>query len=52
MGTAADSPAWYQRFTAVESDGASELYVALADERRRTVLSVLRQRNRPEPEDD
>jgi len=47
MGTAANSPAWYQRFTAVERDGASELYRVLADERRRTLLSVLRQCDTP-----
>ncbi|MFB6130326.1 MAG: winged helix-turn-helix domain-containing protein [Salinigranum sp.] len=47
MGTAADSHAWYQRFTAVEGDEESALYRALASERRRTVLTVLRQHDTP-----
>ena len=47
MGTAADSPTWYQRFTAVERDEGSELYRALADERRRAILSVLPRSDTP-----
>ncbi len=47
MGTEADSPAWYQRFTAVEGDEESELYRALANERRQALLSVLRQHDTP-----
>lgn len=42
MGTV-DLAAWYQRFTAIEKDEASKLYRVLADERRRVLLSVLRQ---------
>ncbi|WP_458190940.1 winged helix-turn-helix domain-containing protein [Haladaptatus sp. NG-WS-4] len=47
MGIAADPPAWYKQFTAAESDEASELYCVLADEGRRTLLSVLRPRDTP-----
>lgn len=49
MGTA-DSPPWYQRFTAAETGEESELYRALADERRRAVLTVLCRRDTPVPE--
>ena len=41
-------PAWYQQFPAVNS----ELYRVLADERRRTVLTVLCQSDTPTSESD
>lgn len=47
MRTAPDAPPWYQRFTAAETDEESVLYRVLADERRRTVLTVLREHDTP-----
>jgi DNA-binding transcriptional ArsR family regulator len=47
MGTVADSPPWYQRFAAAETGAESELYRALADERRRAVLTTLCRRDAP-----
>lgn len=42
-----DSPPSYHRFPAVAGDDANALYGALADEKRRTTLSVLEQRTEP-----
>lgn len=47
MGTAPDAPPWHQRFTAAETTEERGLYGALADVRRRTVLTVLRERDTP-----
>lgn len=52
MGTEADGPPWYLDFAAVETTEESGLYRALADERRRLVLAVLRERDAPVSESE